>query len=46
MSTMNSLVRKKILKIDRSNKTYIYSAILDRKQLAKSIISSVVEKLL
>ena len=46
MSTMNSLVRKNILKINKSQKTYIYSVGLSRKELAKSIIQSVAEKLL
>ena len=46
MTTMSNLARKKILKIDRTKKTYTYSAALDRKQLAKSIIGSVAEKLL
>ena len=46
MSTMNSLVRKKILKIDKSKKTYLYSAIMNREELASAIIKSVEEKLL
>ncbi len=46
MSTMNSLARKNILKINKSQKTYIYSERLSRKELAKSIIRSVSEKLL
>jgi predicted transcriptional regulator len=46
MSTMNNLVRKNILKIDKSQKTYIYSVELSRKELANSIIKSVSEKLL
>jgi predicted transcriptional regulator len=46
MSTMNSLVRKKILKIDKSKKTYFYSAIMNREELTNSIIKSVEEKLL
>ncbi len=46
MSIMNSLVRKNILKIDKSQKTYIYSVELSRKELANSIIKSVSEKLL
>ena len=46
MSTMNSLVRKKILKIDKSKKTYFYSAIMNREELASAIIKSVEEKLL
>ena len=46
MSTMNSLVRKNILKINKSQKTYIYSVGLSRKELAKSIMKAVAEKLL
>jgi len=45
MSTMNSLARKKILKIDKSRKTYTYSAIMSREELTNSIIKSVEEKL-
>jgi len=43
---MNNLVKRKILKIDRTNKTYIYAAEINRKELTKSIICSVAEKLL
>ena len=46
MSTMNNLVRKKILRINRSKKTYTYFAIVDRKELTRSIIMSVADKLL
>ncbi len=46
MSTLNSLARKKILKVNQTQKTYTYSAILSRKELTKSIIQSVAEKLL
>ena len=46
MSTMASLAEKKILKVDRTKKTYAYFAILNRKELARSIISTVAEKLL
>lgn len=46
MATMNGLVEKGILKVDRTRKTYIYSAILDRKELTKSIIQTVVKKIL
>jgi len=46
MSTMNQLAEKKILKIDRTNKTYTYTSEISRKELAKSIICSVTEKLL
>jgi len=43
---MNNLLKKNILKIDRINKTHIYSAGMDRNELAKSIIMAVAEKLL
>ena len=46
MSTMNLLVRKKILRREKIRRTYIYCAELSRKELTKSIIRSVVEKLL
>lgn len=46
MSTLNSLVNKNILKVDKSNKTYIYSAVVSKKELAKSIIKAVENKLL
>ena len=46
MSTMNSLARKKILKVNKSRKTYIYSAAVSRKELTSSIVKSVEEKLL
>ena len=46
MATLNSLARKNILKMNKSQKTYIYSAILSREELAKSIMKSVTEKLL
>ncbi len=46
MSTMSNLARKKILKIDRTKKTYIHSAAISRKELVKSIIRTVSEKLL
>ena len=46
MSTMNQLAEKKILKIDRTNKTYTYTSEISRKELAKSIICSVTEKIL
>jgi len=46
MSAMNRLAEKKILRIDRNRKTYTYTAILSRKELVKSIIRSVAEKLL
>ena len=43
---MNNLVSKKILKIDTTNKTYIYASGISRKELTKAIIWSVAEKLL
>lgn len=43
---MNNLAKKKILKIDRTHKTHIYAAEMGRKELTKSIIKSVAEKLL
>src|SRR4030066_171196 len=46
MSTMATLAGKGLLKQDKSTKTYIYSAAMDRKELSKSIIKSIVEKLL
>ncbi len=46
MATMNNLAKKNILKINQSKKTYIYSVGLSRKELTKSIIQSVAEKLL
>ena len=46
MSTMATLADKGFLKQDKSAKTYIYSAAVDRKELSKSIITSIVEKLL
>ncbi len=46
MSTMTALAEKGMLKQDKSEKTYIYSANVDKKQLSKSIIKSVAENLL
>ena len=46
MSTLNSLAKKNILNVNQSQKTYTYSAKLSRKELAKSMIQSVSEKLL
>jgi len=46
MSIMAGLAEKKILKVNRSKKTYTYSAKMNKKDLAKSIISKVAEKLL
>ena len=46
MSTMTTLADKKLLKQNRAAKTYIYSAAVDKKELSKSIIQSVSDKLL
>ncbi len=46
MSTMNQLAEKKILKINRTYKTYTYTLEISRKELTKAIIGSVAEKLL
>lgn len=46
MSTMAILTDKGLLKQDKSAKTYIYSSAMDKKELSKNIIMSVVEKLL
>jgi len=46
MSTMTTLAEKKLLKQDKTAKTYIYSAAVDNKELSKSIIQSVSRKLL
>ena len=43
---MNNLVKKKILKIDKTYKTHSYAAEISRKELTKSIICSVAKKLL
>lgn len=46
MSTMNTLADKGLLKQDKSSKTYIYSPAVSEKELAKSIIKSVADKIL
>ncbi len=46
MSTMTTLADKKLLKQNKAAKTYIYSAAVDKKELSKSIIKSVSDKLL
>ncbi|MDD3628534.1 MAG: BlaI/MecI/CopY family transcriptional regulator [Actinomycetota bacterium] len=46
MSTMTTLAEKGLLKQDKTSKTYLYSAAVDRKELSKRIIKSVAEKLL
>jgi predicted transcriptional regulator len=46
MATMAALAEKGFLRQDKSSKTFIYSAAIDNRELSKSIISSVAEKLL
>jgi len=46
MSTMTTLAEKNLLKQDKSSKTYIYSAAVNNRELSKSIIKSVADKLL
>ena len=46
MSTMTTLAEKGLLKQDKSSKTYIYSAAVNNRELSKSIIKSVADKLL
>jgi predicted transcriptional regulator len=46
MSTLAGLAKKNILKVNKSQKTYFYSPVLNRKELAKLIIRAVGEKLL
>ncbi len=46
MATMASLAEKGLLKQDKSNKTFVYSAAIDNRSLSDSIIKSVAEKLL
>lgn len=46
MSTMTTLAEKGLLKQDKTAKTYVYSAVVDKKELSKSIIKSVSDKLL
>lgn len=46
MSTMTALAEKGLLGQDKSEKTYIYSANVDRKALSRSLIKSVAENLL
>jgi predicted transcriptional regulator len=46
MSTLAGLAKKNILKVNKSQKTYFYSPGLSRKELTKSIIKAVAEKLL
>jgi predicted transcriptional regulator len=46
MATMIKLAGKGLIKQDKTAKTYIYTAVVDRKELSKSIINSITEKLL
>ena len=46
MSTMTTLAEKNLLKQNKAAKTYIYTAAVDGKELSKSIIQSVTDKLL
>ncbi len=46
MSTMSSLAKRGFLKKDSSAKTYIYRPAMDNKELTKTIIRAVAEKLL
>ena len=46
MSTMTTLAEKGLLKQNKTAKTYVYSAVVDKKELSKSIIRSVSDKLL
>jgi len=46
MSTMTTLAEKGLLKQNKTAKTYIYSAAVGKKELSKSIIKSVSDKLL
>ena len=46
MATMATLADKGLLKQDKSNKTFIYSAAINSRSLSRNIIGSVAEKLL
>lgn len=46
MSIMNALTEKGLLKQDKSTKTFLYSAKINKQELSKNIIKSVTEKLL
>ena len=46
MATMATLADKGLLKEDKSNKTFIYSAAINSRSLSRNIIGSVAEKLL
>ena len=46
MATMATLAEKGLLKQDKRNKTFVYSAAIDNQSLSRNIIDSVAEKLL
>jgi predicted transcriptional regulator len=46
MATMATLAEKGLLKQNRSNKTFVYSAAISSRSLSRNIIGSVAEKLL
>ena len=46
MATMIKLAGKGLIKQDKTDKTYIYMAVVDRKEFSKSKINSISEKLL
>ena len=46
MSTMTALADKGLLRQDKAAKTYIYTAVIDRRELSRNIIKSVADKLL
>jgi len=46
MSTMTALADKSLLRQDKTAKTYIYTAVIDRRELSRNIIKSVADKLL
>jgi len=46
MAAMNNMAQKGLLKQNRNGKAYIYSAAVSRDSMAKSIVDSVVSKIL
>jgi len=46
MATMGTLADKGLLKQDKSNKTFVYTAAINSRSLSRDIIGSVAEKLL
>jgi len=46
MAAMNNMAQKGLLKQNRNGKAYIYSAAVSRDNMAKSIVDTVVEKVL